>query len=144
MKIINKPWTYVLAAVAAGLAVWIWFLFAPSGASNGFVVDVKLPALTADAAKGKAAFDANCAGCHGRDAAGTGKGPPLIHEIYNPGHHSDAAFFLAVRNGVRRHHWPYGDMPRQPQVEEVQIAQIVQYVRELQAANGIRYRSHGM
>jgi mono/diheme cytochrome c family protein len=98
--------------------------------------------VTAEA--GKAAFDANCSSCHGANGAGTDKGPPLIHDIYNPGHHADAAFVLAARKGVRRHHWPFGDMPPQPQVTDSQISAIIQYVRELQAANGISYRPHRM
>jgi mono/diheme cytochrome c family protein len=47
-----------------------------------------------------------------------------------------------VRHGVRQHHWPFGDMPAQPQVTDEQLAQIIRYVRELQAANGIVYREH--
>jgi cytochrome c1 len=35
-------------------------------------------------------------------------------------------------------------MPPQPQVTEQQIRAIVQYVRELQIANGIRYHPHRM
>ena len=54
------------------------------------------------------------------------------------------AFFLAAKLGVRQHHWPYGNMPPQPQVTEAQLATIVQYVREMQAANGITYRPHRM
>jgi hypothetical protein len=33
------------------------------------------------------AFDRRCAECHGRDAAGTAVGPPLVHSIYRPAHH---------------------------------------------------------
>jgi YHS domain-containing protein len=50
----------------------------------------------------------------------------------------------AVRRGVPRHHWPFGDMPAQPQVTDDQLAQIVRYVRELQQANGIVYQEHRM
>jgi cytochrome c len=84
------------------------------------------------------------AACHGLRAAGTEKGPPLVHDIYNPGHHADIAFFTAAKLGVRQHNWPYGDMPAQRQVTEEQIAAIVQYIREFQLANGIGYRPHRM
>ncbi len=130
--------------MAAGLGVSIWQFVRPSGTASGVTRDVKVPQLSPQAAGGKTAFDANCATCHGSNAAGTDKGPPLIHDIYNPGHHSDEAFFLAAKLGVRRHHWPYGDMPPQPQVTQEQIAAIVQYIREVQAANGIGYRPHRM
>lgn len=67
-----------------------------------------------------------------------------MHDIYNPGHHADEAFFLAARNGVRQHHWPYGNMAPLPRVGETELRAIVQYVRELQAANGIGFRPHNM
>jgi mono/diheme cytochrome c family protein len=105
---------------------------------------VRVPDLSATARKGKVAFDAVCAQCHGANGAGSDKGPPLVHPIYNPGHHGDMAFFLAAKNGVRRHHWKFGDMPPQPQVKEEQIAEIVAYIRELQRANGIVYEPHRM
>jgi hypothetical protein len=35
-------------------------------------------------------------------------------------------------------------MPPQPQVSDEQLKAIVQYVRELQIANGITYRPHSM
>lgn len=82
-------------------------------------------------------FERNCAECHGENAAGSENGPPLVHKIYEPGHHGDAAFYLAARNGVRAHHWNFGNMPPRPDVTEPQIAAIVAYVRELQQANGI-------
>ena len=107
-------------------------------------VAVHVPQLTLTAQKGAAAFNDNCAACHGDNASGTDQGPPLMHNIYNPGHHADGAFFLAAKNGVRAHHWPYGNMPPQPQVSNGEIAAIIAYVRELQAANGIVAKPHNM
>ena len=134
----------VLAVLAAGIGLSAWQFVGPSGTSKGLTVDVKLPEFSTLAVEGKAAYDANCGACHGRHAAGTESGPPLVHDIYNPGHHADAAFVFAAQNGVRQHHWSYGNMPPQPQVSAQQIMSIVQYVRELQVANGIRFRSHRM
>jgi hypothetical protein len=51
--------------------------------------------------------------------------------------HADIAFELAVRRGVRAHHWRFGDMPAAPSVLPSEVPPIVQYVRELQRANGI-------
>lgn len=127
-----------LLLVGSGVAAAAWFWWQESGSGE------TPPELSAMAAQGKIAFDANCASCHGANAAGTQKGPPFIHDIYNPGHHSDKAFVLAVKQGVRRHHWPFGDMPPQLQVTDQELAAIVRYVRELQKANGIIYRPHTM
>ncbi|MEO8855652.1 MAG: hypothetical protein ABI343_01560 [Burkholderiaceae bacterium] len=49
--------------------------------------------------------------------------------IYNPGHLPDASFARAVAQGVRKHHWRFGDMPAQPQIDRAQLDAIVQYVR---------------
>jgi mono/diheme cytochrome c family protein len=91
------------------------------------------PELTA----GETAFDANCASCHGTRALGTDRGPPLVHIIYEPSHHADAAFVLAAAQGVRAHHWSFGDMPPVPGVGRETIAAIIAYVRHLQRLVGI-------
>lgn len=103
------------------------------------LVQVTLPAaLSPDAAIGKVAFDARCAQCHGDNGAGRdGFGPPLIHKIYEPSHHGDMAFLLAVRNGVIAHHWRFGNMPAQTGLTDADVTAIVAYVREVQRANGI-------
>lgn len=115
--------------IAAGQAVPF------AAASAGSVV---LPVeLSPSAEVGRIAFADHCAGCHGTNGSGTEQGPPLIHIIYEPNHHGDAAFVLAARNGSRSHHWRFGDMPPQPQVSEEEIETIIQFVREVQRANGI-------
>ena len=86
---------------------------------------------------GEAVFDARCASCHGEFALGTDQGPPLVHPIYRRDHHADPAFLLAVRRGVRAHHWTYGDMPPVPEVTDEQLEAVVRYVRWLQRAAGI-------
>jgi len=143
MKNINPLIKYaVLGVVLAGLGLAFSGYFNKS--TQGVTVDVRVPELSSVAARGKVAFDANCAQCHGKNAAGTDKGPPLIHNIYNPGHHGDQAFLIAAKRGVRRHHWPYGNMPPQPQVTNAELTSIVKYVRELQVANGITFKPHRM
>jgi len=87
---------------------------------------------------GARVFEASCAACHGQAAAGgTGLGPPLVHHVYRPAHHADGAFFLAVKNGVRAHHWSYGNMAPVPGLSDVEIAQVTAYVRARQRASGI-------
>lgn len=102
-----------------------------------------MPALSAEAQEGERYFNAVCAACHGQNGLGTTQGPPLVHDIYNPGHHADMAFLMAAQNGVRAHHWRFGNMPPQ-QVTRGEVARIVTYIRELQQANGITYSPHSM
>ena len=93
--------------------------------------------LSESALAGEKLFTANCSMCHGDRANGTNQGPPLVHQIYEPGHHSNASFVIAVARGVRAHHWDFGNMPAVPGLEIDQIHQVICYVRELQLANGI-------
>lgn len=140
----NLPKYAVLGVLVAGIGIAFWQNMAPREPVQAMTVTVKVPELSPLAQKGKIAFDQVCVACHGVNASGTDKGPPFINEIYNPGHHSDEAFFMAAKYGVRQHHWPYGNMPPQPQVSEEDVTAIVQYVRELQRANGIKYKRHMM
>lgn len=103
------------------------------------MVDVILPAsFTTQEQMGEAAFNAKCAACHGDSGAGRdGLGPPLIHKIYEPGHHGDMSFQLAAMNGVRAHHWAFGNMPAVEGITPSDITNITTYVRAIQRANGI-------
>lgn len=139
----NAPKYAVIAALLGGAGIWAWRTLGPDESRETTQAFV-LPELSARAASGKQVFDEVCAACHGVNALGTDQGPPLVHDIYNPGHHSDEAFFVAAKLGVRQHHWPYGNMPSQPDVTLDEMADIVQYVRELQVANGITTRPHTM
>ena len=87
---------------------------------------------------GETTFNANCAACHGKQAAGTDHGPPLVHKIYEPHHHGDQAFQLAAANGVKAHHWEFGNMPKIEGVTPPDVDQIVKYVRWLQRQAGIQ------
>ncbi len=111
--------------------------FSPPAAIDG-AIEITVPdALGGLAALGAGAFEKNCSECHGKNAAGSENGPPLVHITYEPGHHGDGAFFLAAQQGVRAHHWRFGDMPKQENVTETQVKAIVAYIRALQVANGI-------
>lgn len=93
--------------------------------------------VPAEFQKGEAKFDANCARCHGEQGRGTNQGPPLVHKIYEPNHHGDPAFQRAAANGVRAHHWTFGDMPKIAGVTPEDVDQITKYIRWLQREAGI-------
>lgn len=136
-------------ALAAIVAFGIWWRTGavdpaataanPAQAAGAAMAQVVVPETLSDSAKiGKVAFEAKCAVCHGTNAAGQdGVAPPLVHKIYEPSHHGDAAFLLAAKNGVRAHHWRFGNMPRVEGVTDADVKMIIAYVRELQRANGI-------
>ena len=105
---------------------------------------VTVPELSPTAARGERLFNNSCSSCHGANGSGSKSGPPLVHDIYNPGHHGDPSFYRAVRIGVQKHHWSFGDMPPRPEISPEEAVYIVDYVRELQRANGITYRQHRM
>jgi mono/diheme cytochrome c family protein len=119
-------------AAATGLAA--------CGGGSGEEVAVmarELPPVPAEHAAGERLYAANCASCHGVAGVGTQAGPPLVHRVYEPSHHADFAFRMAVTRGVVAHHWRFGNMPPQPQVAPADVAPIVGYVRWLQRQAGI-------
>ena len=120
----------ILAAIAA-------YTYFGNSQSTDTQVAIKIPPLSETAERGKALYEANCARCHGPSATGSDQGPPFIHRIYEPNHHGDMAFVLAVTRGVRSHHWQFGNMPPVPGLDERDVELIVAYVRQLQKANGI-------
>jgi mono/diheme cytochrome c family protein len=93
--------------------------------------------IPAEMAAGEDLYNARCSLCHGYLALGTRRGPPLVHRIYEPSHHADEAFHLAVSQGVRAHHWRFGDMPRIPGTTRQEVDEIIRYVRFLQREAGI-------
>lgn len=150
-EIMNKGLIGALAVAVIAAAGWYWSQARTGGATSlatpldgtaqgAPMAQVVVPAeLSAQAQQGAVFYTAACASCHGADAAGQeGIAPPLVHRIYEPSHHGDMAFVLAARNGVRAHHWPFGDMPPVGQpLTDGELAAIIAYVRKLQRANGI-------
>ncbi len=126
----TKTLLWIGIAVAGGIG-----LYALSGGEKP--VSTSPIMLSELQASGAAAFNRNCAVCHGSEGSGTDQGPPLIHIIYEPGHHSDASFHRAVALGVRQHHWRFGDMPAVGGVSEGEVNAITDYIRALQRAAGI-------
>ncbi len=87
-------------------------------------------------AAGAVLYAASCAECHGTDLRGTDQGPSHLSVVYEPNHHADIAFLLAVRQGARSHHWGFGDMEPVPGLSDEDVQAIVAFVRETQRLEG--------
>ena len=132
----NRTTLIVLAAAVAAIA-GVYIVTTNNSKPKGVRITVNVPSFSKSAAEGADIFNAKCASCHGSDGGGGDAGPPLIHRIYEPNHHADFAFYRAVEQGVRAHHWTFGNMPPQKSVSKDDTAKIIAYIRELQKANGI-------
>lgn len=146
----NKNIRNMIAVLAvAGFGAWIYTSNSKKDqqaaasatgdpAQGRAIVEVTVPEFEGKAVLGQLAFVAKCASCHGENAVGqVGVAPPLVHKIYEPSHHGDMAFVMAARNGVRAHHWKFGNMPPVDGITDAEVGTIVAYVRALQRANGI-------
>ncbi len=87
--------------------------------------------------QGETQYQQICARCHGVNLYGSSEGPPLLDRVYAPSHHADLAFYHAVKNGVRQHHWKFGDMPMLTGITPEQTSDIVAFVRTRQQSVGI-------
>lgn len=85
---------------------------------------------------GAALYGANCASCHGADLGGTDQGPSHLSIVYEPGHHSDAAFRAAITGGAAEHHWDFGPMPPVDGLSDDEVDAIIAYVRSEQERQG--------
>lgn len=141
----QKPLLAILAiAIFAAIGAYMYFAGTKTTqvltdtAKALAMVAVNVPDITGAAILGETAFNAKCAACHGANAAGRlGVAPPLIHKTYEPSHHGDMAFIMAAQNGVKSHHWPFGNMPPVEGLTNGDIKNIIAYVRMVQRANGI-------
>jgi len=132
----SKQFTFISASVLLVFVLVAGGYYLIQNRTNG-TSTIIVPQLSPDAKKGEVAFGSYCIECHGQNASGTDKGPPLVHRIYTPSHHSNVSFVRAVTLGARQHHWLLGNMAPLPQVERKEIDLIIIYIRELQKANGI-------
>jgi mono/diheme cytochrome c family protein len=133
-RAVTAGWTAGVAALVAAA----WMLSACSRAEPPAVAPgVAIGDPPTEFADGQRLFLLHCARCHGPGGAGTGHGPPFLSKIYEPSHHGDASFLMAVRRGVSAHHWRFGDMPPIPGVSDDDAARIVAYIRWAQRQAGI-------
>ena len=120
---------------ALSLAVVVLLLSGCGGRSGAIEaeIDPQDPELVAAGAE---LYADNCAECHGADLRGTDRGPSHLSEVYEPNHHGDGAFHVAVLAGSPEHHWDFGPMPPVEDLSEEDVDAIVAYVREQQRLEG--------
>ena len=82
--------------------------------------------------KGQLLYEKYCSACHGLQLTGSDEGPPLLHPFYKPSHHGDKAFYRAALQGVKQHHWEFGDMPPVEGMTPKKMDSLVPYVRYYQ------------
>jgi mono/diheme cytochrome c family protein len=85
---------------------------------------------------GAEVYAAKCASCHGADLEGTAKGPSHLSKVYEPSHHSDAAFRRAIAQGSPAHHWNFGAMPPVQGMSEADVTAVIAFIRQQQQARG--------
>jgi cytochrome c553 len=146
----NMKWLALLFGLVAA-AAGLWYMAQRTTVSmsakegeitelpDDAIVMVSIPPSFSEKEQiGKRAYEAVCSACHGLNAQGREAiAPPLVHRIYEPSHHGDMAFVLAAQNGVRAHHWKFGNMPAVQGVTQADVLNIVAYIRALQRENGI-------
>lgn len=119
--------------VLIGLLVWML----GDGEPKDVRIEVFVPELSETALQGQRIFNDKCADCHGVNASGSAKGPPLIDLKYSQRQHADGAVNIAIMSGVRQHHWKFGSMQPLPAFDTAGIPAIITFIREVQRANGI-------
>ena len=82
--------------------------------------------------KGQLLYEKYCSSCHGLQLNGSDQGPPLLHPFYKPSHHGDKSFYRAALQGVRQHHWEFGDMAPVEGMPPGKMDRLLPYVRYYQ------------
>lgn len=91
--------------------------------------DIEIPF---NLAKGQVLYEKYCSSCHGLQLNGSDQGPPLVHPFYKPSHHGDKSFYRAVLQGVKQHHWNFGDMPPVAGMTPKKMDSLLPYLRYYQ------------
>lgn len=85
---------------------------------------------------GAQVYAAACASCHGADMRGTDKGPSHLSIVYEPNHHTDDSFRLAIANGVPQHHWNFGPMEPVDGLSDNEVEAVIAFIRSEQVRLG--------
>ena len=145
MKYGLLPATGAVVALFAALSVACGADASESGDSSAAepiptqAADVTSPASTAAELAipdGAEVYQQFCAECHGVDLRGTDKGPSQLSIVYEPNHHGDYAYRVAIREGTREHHWWFGDMPPVEGISDLEIEKVISFIRAEQERLG--------
>ena len=115
-------------------AIALMFLGVLFAAESGAAEEPKVPFKYS---LGLQKYQNMCSSCHGKWLEGTKQGPPLLHPFYKPSHHADITFYRAALQGVKAHHWKFGDMPPVSGATRKDLDLIVPFVRWLQQEKGL-------
>ena len=129
----NLTWITIVGLASLVVVAMVAQRGSSSAPDGGTGIPPQAPELVA---AGDLLYLSSCAACHGVDLRGTSTGPSHLSVVYEPNHHGDFAFVSAARNGVRQHHWPFGDMEAVPGLSDEDLEAIVAYVRETQRVEG--------
>ncbi|HKJ50600.1 MAG TPA: cytochrome c [Gammaproteobacteria bacterium] len=112
-------------------------LFALVTVFSGRVTAAEEVQIPFNLGKGQLLYEKYCSSCHGLRLEGSNQGPPLIHPFYKPSHHGDESFYRAALNGVRQHHWNFGNMPPVEGMTPGKMDSLVPYLRYYQQQKGL-------
>ncbi|WP_455221160.1 c-type cytochrome [Kaarinaea lacus] len=127
----KKHLTYTILLAALVCLFNLGFALASESTS------VEAPKVPFQYSLGLQKYQKMCSGCHGKWLEGTKSGPPLMHPFYKPSHHADSTFYRAALQGVKAHHWQFGDMPPVQGATRQDLDVIVPFVRWLQREKGL-------
>ena len=119
------------AALASAAITGALVLFAASCGDDTPAADT-----ASSGAPGAELYAANCASCHGDDLRGTDRGPSQLSIVYEPSHHPDDSYRSAIENGVRQHHWGFGNMPPISGLQGADVDEIIAFIRAEQQRQG--------
>jgi hypothetical protein len=118
--------------------IFFFSLILPHFSYSDSIVNIIVPKISKEFLVCEYFFKKNCLACHGVHGSGIKNfGPPLVHKLYESSHHGDSSFVSAIRNGVRSHHWSFGDMAPVESISDDEILKVIGYIRFIQRANDI-------
>lgn len=67
---------------------------------------------------------------------GPTRGPSHLSIVYEPNHHTDDSFRLAIANGVPQHHWNFGAMEPVDGLSDNEVEAVIAFIRSEQVRLG--------
>lgn len=122
--------------VALRLAAVPLFVAVVVACADTAAEDAESDGASSDGNLGAEVYANSCASCHGAELQGTDDGPSQLSIVYEPNHHTDDSYRSAIANGVREHHWPFGDMPPVEGLSEEEVEAVIGFVRSEQERQG--------